>query len=92
MQHQVDQNVKNILKILNNNSQVESNLQNFNNNLQKSNKKNPLVEVVNENTSKLSKGIKTSQKRKKLKRKKKKFLSMVIQWKRFSRNEYFKRP
>ena len=82
MQHQVDQNVKNILKILNNNFQVESNLQNFNNNFQKSNKKNPLVEVVNENTSKLSKGIKTSQKRKKFQRKKKKFLSMVIQWKK----------
>ena len=46
LQHHTDQNNKIKLKILNNNSQVESNLQNFNNILQKSDKKNPLVEAV----------------------------------------------
>ena len=65
MQHQIDQNNKIILKILNNNSQVESNLQKSDSNLHKSNKKNPLVEVVKENISKLPKGIKTPQKQKK---------------------------
>ena len=54
------------MKILNNNSQVEINLQNSNNNLQKSNKKNSLVEVVKENINKLPKGIKTPQKEKKV--------------------------
>ena len=37
LQHQIDQNNKIILKILNNNSQVKSNLQKSNNNLHKSN-------------------------------------------------------
>ena len=46
LQHQVDQNNKIILKIFNDNSQVESNLEKSDNNLQKSHKKNPLVEVV----------------------------------------------
>ena len=54
------------MKILNNHSQVESNLQKSDNNLQKSNKKNPLLEVVKENISELLKGIKTSQKQKKV--------------------------
>ena len=66
LQHQIDQNNKIILKILNNNSQVESNLQKSDNNLHKSNKKNPLVEVVKENISKLPKVIKTPQKQKKI--------------------------
>ena len=48
------------MKILNNNSQVECDLNKSNNNLQKSNKKDPLVEVVNENISKLPKRIKNS--------------------------------
>ena len=61
---------------LNNNSQDESNFQNSNNDLQKSNKKNPLVEVVKENISKLPKGIKKLHKRtKNLPRKEKIFLS-----------------
>ena len=64
MQHQIDQNSKIILKILSNNSQVESNLRKSDNNLQKSNKENPLVEVVKENISKLPKGIKTPQNQK----------------------------
>ena len=34
------------MKIINNNSQAESNLQKSDNNLQKLNKKNPLVKVV----------------------------------------------
>ena len=46
LQHHIDQNDKIILKILRKCSQVESNLQKFDNNLQKYNKKNPLVEVV----------------------------------------------
>ena len=46
LQHQIHQNNKIILKILNNNSQIKSNLQESDNNLQKSNKKNALVEVV----------------------------------------------
>ena len=48
------------MKILNNNSQVECDLNKSNNNLQKSSKKDPLVEVVNENISKLTKRIKNS--------------------------------
>ena len=71
MQHQIDQNNKIILKILNNNSQVESNLQKSDSNLHKSNKKNPLVEVVKENISKLPKGIKTPHKQKKVTKKRK---------------------
>ena len=65
LQHQIDQNNKIILKILNNNSQVENNIQKSDNDLNKSNKKNRLVEVVKENISKLPKGIKTPQKQKK---------------------------
>ena len=61
LKHQIDQNNKIILKILSNNSQVESNVEKSDNNLQKSNKKNPLVEVVKENISKLAKDIKTPQ-------------------------------
>ena len=53
------------MKILNNNSQVECDLNKSNNNLQKSNKKDPLVEVVNENISKLTKRIKNSHKSRK---------------------------
>ena len=48
------------MKILNNNSQVKCDLNKSNNNLQKYNKKDPLVEVVNENISKLPKRIKNS--------------------------------
>ena len=66
MRHQIDQINKIILKILNNNSQVESNLQKSDNNLHKSNKKNSLVEVVKENINKLPKGIKTPQKQNKV--------------------------
>ena len=66
LKHQIDQNNKIILKILNNNSLVESNLQKSDNSLPKSNKKNPLVEVVKENISKLPKGIKTPKKQKKV--------------------------
>ena len=65
LQHQIDQNNKIILKILSTNSQVESNLQKSDNNLQKSNKRSPLVDVVKENISKFPKGIKTPQKQKK---------------------------
>ena len=67
LQHQIDQNNKIILKILNNNSQVEDNLQKSDNIRikNKSNKKNPLVEVVKENITKLPKSIKTPQKQKK---------------------------
>ena len=67
MQHQIDQNNKIILKILSNNPQVENNLQKSDDDLQKSNEKNPLVEVVEliENISQLPKGIKTPQKQKK---------------------------
>ena len=66
MKHQIDQNNKIILKILSSNSQVESNLEKSDNNLQKSNKKNPLVKVVKENISKLPKGVKIPQKQKKV--------------------------
>ena len=59
------------MKILNNNSQVESNLQKSDNKLHKSNKKNPLVEVVKKNISKLPKGIKTPQKQEKVTKKRK---------------------
>ena len=65
LQHLIDQNNKIILKILSNNSQVESSLQKSDNNLHKSNKENPLVKVVKENISKLPKGIETPQKQKK---------------------------
>ena len=65
MQRQVDQNNKIILKILNNNSQLESNLHKSDNDLHKSNKRTPLVEVVKQTISKLPKGIKSSQKQKK---------------------------
>ena len=61
LQHQIDQNNKIILNILNNNSLDESYLQNSNNNLQKSNKKNPLVGVVKENVNQLPKSIKVPQ-------------------------------
>ena len=50
----------------NDNSEVKSNLQKSNNNLQKSNKKNPLLEVVKENKSKQPKGIKVPQNQKKV--------------------------
>ena len=66
MQHQIDQKIKIILKILSSNSQFQSNLQKSHNNFQKCNKKNSLVEVVKENISKLPKGIKTPQKQKKV--------------------------
>ena len=56
--HQIYQDNKIILKILKSNSQVESNLQKSNNNLQNSNEKDPLFKVVKENISKLLKGIK----------------------------------
>ena len=47
LQHHIDQNKKIILKILSKYSHVESNYyQKSDNNLQKYNKKNPLVEVV----------------------------------------------
>ena len=59
------------MKILNNSSQVESNLEKPDNNLQKSNKKNPLVEVVKENISKLPKGIKSPQKQRKVSKQRK---------------------
>ena len=58
LQHQIDQNNKIILKILNNNSQVEDNLRKSDNILNKSNKKNPLVKVK-KNITKLPKGTKT---------------------------------
>ena len=61
LQNQIDQNNKIILNILNNNSLVESDLRNSNNNLQKSNKKNPLVGVVKENVNQLPKSIKVPQ-------------------------------
>ena len=79
LQHQIDQNNKIILKILNNNSQVENNLQKSDINLQKCNKKNPLVEVVKENISKLPKGIKTLQKQKKVTKERKNIFTLVIQ-------------
>ena len=59
------------MKILNNSSQVESNLRKPDNNLQKSNKNNPLVEVVKENISKLPKGIKSPQKQRKVSKERK---------------------
>ena len=59
------------MKILNNSSQVERNLEKPDNNLQKSNKKNPLVEVVKENISKLPKGIKSPQKQRKVSKQRK---------------------
>ena len=62
LQHQVDrQNNQIVFKTLNN-SQVESNLQKSNNNLQKFGEKKPLFEVVQENISELPKGIKIPQK------------------------------
>ena len=54
LQHQIDEKNKIILKILSNNSQLESNLQKSDNNLQKTNKKNPLVEAFKENISKIT--------------------------------------
>ena len=69
LQHQIDQNNKIILKILNSNAKVESNKQNSDNNLQKSNKKSSLVDVGKENINKLPEGIKILQKQKRLLRK-----------------------
>ena len=63
--HQIDQNNRIVLKILNNNSQVKSNSQKSDNNFQISNIKNPFAEVVKEKMCKLRNCIKTPQKRKK---------------------------
>ena len=57
------------MKILNSNAKVESNKQNSDNNLQKSNKKSSLVDVGKENINKLPEGIKILQKQKRLLRK-----------------------
>ena len=69
LQHQIDQNNKIILKILNSNAKVESNKHKSDNNLQKSNKKSSLVDVGKENINKLPEGIKILQKQKRLLRK-----------------------